>query len=479
MSNNLPNVILICSEDHGPHFGCHGDPNARTPFLDQLAAAGVRFDSHHTTCAICSPGRASLLTGLYPHQNGQINLATHQYGMYRPFANLVSILKEHGYRTGRIGKLHVLPEEAFPFDFVWRDPERISFQHRDVFKTAEVAGDFAANGSEPFLLYACFADAHLPELHQSYGVPENPLSGDDIQLPDFCPIDAPHIRDRLAGYYNCLERLDKGVELLVEAVRKQTGRETIVIFTTDHGQQFIRGKVTCYEGGLRVPLILNAPGRISAGLVRKELTSHVDILPTLLEMLGLPAQDNRPGRSLMPLANGRDVPWREHVVGQWTGWPGSWFPQRSIRDKRYKLIINYMPERDEAGARYYLPPGLWETSLTEADFAAAPEDLKQALQRAAQPPREELYDLHEDPQEIFNLAGEEALQSIQNHLRDTLAQWQTELDDRIADPEVLAALAEMHEHIERDFYPEGVGPPRKESTIPWDYGRWIDPGVPV
>ncbi|MDP6360809.1 MAG: sulfatase-like hydrolase/transferase, partial [Planctomycetota bacterium] len=136
MTDELPNVILICSEDHGPHFGCHGDPNARTPYLDQLATDGVRFDSHHTTCAICSPGRASLLTGLYPHQNGQINLATHQYGMYRPFANLVSILHEHGYRTGRIGKLHVLPEEAFPFDFVWRDPERISFQHRDVFKTA-------------------------------------------------------------------------------------------------------------------------------------------------------------------------------------------------------------------------------------------------------------------------------------------------------------------------------------------------------
>ena len=76
MLNEHPNVILICSEDHGPHFGCHGDPNARTPYLDRLAAAGVRFGSHHTTCAICSPGRASLLTGLYPHQNGQINLAT-------------------------------------------------------------------------------------------------------------------------------------------------------------------------------------------------------------------------------------------------------------------------------------------------------------------------------------------------------------------------------------------------------------------
>jgi hypothetical protein len=94
----------------------------------------------------------------------------------------------------------------------------------------------------------------------------------------------------------------------------------------------------------------------------------------------------------------------------------------------------------------------------------------------AKPPREELYD---DPQEIVNLAGEEAQQSTQKRLRGAAEQWQTELDDRSADPEVLAALTEMHERIARDFYPEGLGRPRKGATIPWDYGRWIDPGLPV
>ena len=138
-----------------------------------------------------------------------------------------------------------------------------------------------------------------------------------------------------------------------------------------------------------------------------------------------------------------------------------------------------LPCDQSAFDRYYLPPGLWETSLTEEDFVAASADLKQALQRAAKPPREELYDLHDDPQELVNLAEEEALQSTQNHLRSALVQWQTELDDRIADPEVLSALAEMHEQIARDFYPEGVGPPTKGAAIPWDYALWIDPGVPA
>jgi hypothetical protein len=138
-----------------------------------------------------------------------------------------------------------------------------------------------------------------------------------------------------------------------------------------------------------------------------------------------------------------------------------------------------MPEREEAGARYYLPPGLWETSLNEEDFAAAPEDLKKALQRAAKPPREELYDLHDDPQENINLAEEESMQSTGTSLRGALVQWQTELDDCIAAPEVLAALTEMHERIARDFYPEGGRGRPQGVTIPWDYGRWIDPGLPV
>ncbi len=480
-SNRQPNIVLVVSEDHGPHLGCYGDPNARTPTLDRLAAEGVRFDNHHTTCAICSPGRASILTGLYPHQNGQINLATHAYSMYRPFANLATLLKGTGYRTARLGKLHVLPEEAIPFDLVWNDREYISFQHRDVHTTAEVAGSFISEADEaddPFFLYTCFSDAHLPMLHQSFGVPETPLSGDEIQLPDFCPIDSPHMRDRLAAYYNCLERLDTGIALILDEIRRRTDRETILIFTVDHGQQFIRGKVTCYEGGLRVPLIIHAPERVSAGIVRDELTSHVDILPTVLDLLELPPLEERPGHSLAPLARGATLPWRDHVVGEWTGSAPHWYPQRSIRNDRYKLIVNLIPERTSRGAKAYMPPGAWESSLTEEDLAAAPPDLRQALKRSVHPPAEELYDLKEDPQELFNLADRPEMRSIQDGLRSALHQWQQEHDDRIADPEVLEALTRMHDEIARRHYPDGLGIPHDREAINWQYDQWLDPGVP-
>ena len=113
-----PNILLIVSEDNGPELGCYGDPYARTPNLDQLAAEGVRFNRAFVPQAGCSQSRASFLTGLYPHQHGQIGLATWGFRLYREDTpNLPRSLKAAGYRTGIIGKLHINPESAFPFDF--------------------------------------------------------------------------------------------------------------------------------------------------------------------------------------------------------------------------------------------------------------------------------------------------------------------------------------------------------------------------
>ena len=109
-----PNVLLIVSEDNGPELGCYGDPYARTPHLDRLAEEGVRFENAFVPYSVCSPSRAAFLTGLYPHQNGQIGLATHKFAMYREDTpNIVTLLKAAGYRTGLIGKLHVNPEHRF------------------------------------------------------------------------------------------------------------------------------------------------------------------------------------------------------------------------------------------------------------------------------------------------------------------------------------------------------------------------------
>ena len=112
-----PNILLIVSEDNGPELGCYGDPFARTPHLDRLASEGIRFDRAYVPQAGCSQSRASFLTGLYPHQHGQIGLATWGFRLYREDTpNLPQSLKAAGYRTGIVGKLHINPASAFPFD---------------------------------------------------------------------------------------------------------------------------------------------------------------------------------------------------------------------------------------------------------------------------------------------------------------------------------------------------------------------------
>ena len=133
-----PNVLLIISEDNGPELGCYGDPFAITPNLDRLAQQGVRFKTAYVTQSVCSPSRGSILTGLYPHQNGQIGLATHQFAMFKEWPTTYSLLKKAGYRTGMIGKLHVNPEETVEKWIDFRAIKGANFGKKNL-------GDYAKN----------------------------------------------------------------------------------------------------------------------------------------------------------------------------------------------------------------------------------------------------------------------------------------------------------------------------------------------
>ncbi|MCK5702173.1 MAG: sulfatase-like hydrolase/transferase, partial [Cyclobacteriaceae bacterium] len=112
-----PNILLIVSEDNGPDLGCYGNTNVYTPNLDRLSAEGVQFNNAFVTYSVCSPSRSTIFTGLYPHQNGQIGLATHKYRMYEGIKTLPVYLREAGYRSGCIGKVDVNPESEIPWDY--------------------------------------------------------------------------------------------------------------------------------------------------------------------------------------------------------------------------------------------------------------------------------------------------------------------------------------------------------------------------
>lgn len=444
-----PNVLLIVSEDNGPELGCYGDPYARTPHLDRLAAAGVRFANAFVPYSVCSPSRAAFLTGLFPHQNGQIGLATHKFAMYREDTpNIATLLKSAGYHTGLIGKLHVNPEKAFPFDFR-AIPDANFGRKKSVEDYAAAASRFFAEaGDKPFFLSVNYPDAHLPFLRQAGGRPGQPLAADDVKPMPWVGVDSPRLREQVANYYNCLARLDDGVGLLLDEL-KRTGREddTVVFYIGDHGAQFPRGKGTVYEGALRVPLIVRWPGGAKAGTVREELVSTIDILPTVLQAAGVDSPASLPGWPLQPLLAGESSPpWREYIFALTTGsFPRACFVQHSIRDARFKLISSPRPGTENHDASTYLDPShphFVVSGATSEEQIAAPPHVRVALERWSSPPRYELYDLKKDPNQWHNLAEEPQHARTLSRMIAALEDWQRQTRDPFLDPRNVDAFVE-------------------------------------
>jgi N-sulfoglucosamine sulfohydrolase len=431
-----PNILLIVSEDNGPELGCYGDPFVRTPQLDQLAAEGVRFERACVAQAGCSPSRASVLTGLYPHQHGQVGLATWGFRLYRDDTpNLVRSLKDAGYRTGLIGKLHVNPESAFPFDFS-RIPSG-NFERKNLGDYARYAATFFAAGDGPFFLSVNYPDAHGPWLRQVDGLPADPLDPEDVKpLPSF-GVDTPQLRKAIANHYNCMMRLDSLVgDLLAELERAGKADTTLVVYIGDHGADMLRGKRTCYEGGLRIPLIARWPGHARAGQVRTELVSTIDLVPTFLAVAGATPIAGLPGRSLVPLLAGEQPDWRTELFAEFHthAAASNFYPQRSVRTDRYKLIENLLPGEVNPGVEFTFR----EFDTAPAAIAAGAAEVRDAYRLMARPPRYELYDLETDPHEFRTLADDPDHRVTRDELAKALAAWRQETADPLLDPTVLA-----------------------------------------
>ncbi len=465
-----PNILLVVSEDNGPELGAYGDPHARTPVLDGLAREGVLFRNAYVPQAGCSQSRAALLTGLYPHQNGQIGLATWKFGLYRDDTpNIVRSLKEAGYRTGIIGKLHINPADAFPFDFV--EIPGANFQRKDLNAYAASAARFIAASDEPFFLSVNYPDAHRPFLRQAGGLPADPISADDVAPLPYIGLDSPTLRRDSANYHNSMSRLDSLVGGLLETLDKSgKSSETLVVYLGDHGADLLRGKRTCYEGGLRVPLIMRWPGQQAGGQIRDELVSTIDLAPTLLAAARAEPIPGLPGRSLEPLLAGRSTAWREHLFAEYHLHSNhNYYPQRSVRNRRYKLIQNLMPSTENPGHAFTIGRFVGEEEIARA-LSEAEEHIQLAYELMEKPPEYELYDLAADPFEFRNLAGHVAYREAFRGLQAVLLEWREETSDPFLNPSNVARLkAEIESTFKDGQYVRPAG---------WTYRDYLAPDVP-
>jgi N-sulfoglucosamine sulfohydrolase len=426
-----PNILLIVSEDNGQELGCYGEPYVQTPNLDQLASEGVLFKNAYVAQAGCSQCRASFLTGLYPHQNGQIGLATWKFRMYdENTPNIVRSLKKAGYRTGIIGKLHVNPESAFPFDF--SAISSANFDRKKLGDYAKEAKRFMTDGEAPFFLSVNYPDAHRPFTTQVGGLPKVPLTGNEVKPLSYFAIDNAELRQQTADYYNCMSRLDTLIgELLISLEETGKSENTIIVYFGDHGADLLRGKRTSYEGGTRIPLIVKWPGNAKENLVSNNLVTLIDLVPTLLEITGADPIPDLPGHSLLPLLQGKAPNWRKYLFTEYHIHSAhNYYPQRTVRDEHFKLIQNLMPGVENPG--YAFTNNRFFDGLMET-IQSAKEPVRSAYLNMEKPPAFELYDLQADPKELQNLADVPAYAHKLSRLQKELQAWRESTNDPLLD----------------------------------------------
>jgi N-sulfoglucosamine sulfohydrolase len=248
---------------------------------------------------------------------------------------------------------------------------------------------------------------------------------------------------------------------------------TMVIYLGDHGPDLARGKKTCYEGGVRVPLLVSFPGRLPQGKVDDHLVSTVDLLPTVLEAVGIDAPAGLPGKSLLPLLSGRTRVWRDYLFTEYTvHMPSVYYPSRTVRDARYKLIHSLLPQRPSPVYHHYLvrrqPP-----HLTPEDLLSAPAHIRRAYDLFRQPPELELYDLQKDPWEFNDLAADPGYAAVLKRLKKVLGRWREETNDPLRHPTILDQFSAEMDAVHNFERHEYTGVKYRRDGFEWAYPRYF------
>ena len=376
-SRRKPNFLFILADDHAGYvLGCDGNRMASTPNLDLFAAEGLRFAAHHCNSPVCTPSRQSFLTGQLPHAAGVTVLAT---ALARDKPTLAKQFQKAGYQTAVFGKMHfnrpaepglhgfdlmmtedvitkAWTDEVNPRPFPsgirtkpaqwrpFRDPARI-WLNADKLSMArydeETRGTYIArktiqyleeNRNRQFALWTSFQEPHSPF---DFPVEDRDLFlAGRFRVPRIGPEDAWQIpkgfrdlsdddkRGIAAAYYTSVAFLDRNVGRVLDALRRlRLEEDTFVVYMADHGYnlgQHGRFEKHCgYEPALRVPLIMRYPGRHHTGVVR-DLTEHIDVPATIVDVMGLDPLPVTHGQSLRPYLEGRRPQnRRDHIFSEY------------------------------------------------------------------------------------------------------------------------------------------------------------------
>jgi N-sulfoglucosamine sulfohydrolase len=450
-----PNILWITVEDMSPTLGCYGDDFARTPNLDAFANESVLYTNAFASSPVCSPSRSTLITGMHNASMGtnQMRSSNHIPTGVKGFP---SYLRKAGYYTSNNVKTDYncaennrLIEESWNLSSAeahWRD--RKSDQ-----PFFSVFNDMTTHQSRTMVWPYPVFQKHI----QSQLSKQETSNPEDVPLPAYYP-DTPVVRKTLARYYDCVSVMDKNVGRLLDQLEEDgLADDTIVFFYSDHGSGMPRHKRLLLDSGMRVALMVRFPKKYqhlapaAPGTRLDRLVSFVDFPPTVLNLTGQPIPDYMQG---IPFLGPDSETQRETVYGTRDRVDEVMEMARSVRDKQFLYVRNYMPHLS------YNQPSVFSdlgeirneiTRLAKTDLAALTP-----AQRAYAGPRkpvEEFYDCSADPDNIVNLLNGElnaAQQSSLQRLREAFTKTRQEIRD-------VGALSEsvMRDHVREENAPIG------------------------
>ena len=419
-----PNIIWLVSEDTSPDLACYGDPNARTPNLDRLAAEGVRFSNAFTSAPVCSASRSAFMTGMYQTTIGAHNHRSHRgdgFQLPEGVDVFTKYLRDAGYRIvcpkGRKTDFNFTPRVK-PYDsFAWDDMKKPG----------------------PFFAQIQFSLTHRGGAWRKAAAdPRFRADPAKVELPPYYP-DHPVARQDWADYIATINALDTQIGDTLKRLEADGLLENSVVFYFgDHGRPMVRGKQWLYEGGIRVPLIVRWPKHLPAGTVRDEMINAIDLAPTTLKLAGTDLPKHLQGRVFLGPDRAKE---RDAIFAARDRCDETVDRIRCVREKRFKYIRNFMPERPYTQSNRYKERAYPVLALMKELHAQGKLAPNPAQFMVPERPPEELYDLQEDPHEIHNLADSPAHAETLGRLRARLDQWLVATDDQGRFPESAAALA--------------------------------------
>ena len=410
-----PNIVLIHSHDTGrciEPLGYH----VRTPALMRLAQEGVNFRKAFCVAPMCSPARAGLMTGQMPQRCGMTGLAHRGFALNDHRHHLCYTLKAYGYFTALVGVQHLA-----------RDARVLGYDHLAALGTAppdhppgtvldapeaeavvQAACEFLRSPpKQPFFLSLGFFETHRP-------FPQaDPLNADGAG--EALATDESDTRRDMAGFHASLEILDEGIGAVLDCLAAAGLKDdTLIIFTSDHGPPFPGMKCTLSDLGLGVALIMSGPGGFDAGLELDAQVSHLDLFPTLCDLLDLPFPHWLQGKSLLPLLQGKTGRLHEALYAE-INFHAAWEPQRSLRNERWKYIRRFDARR--------------EPVLCNVEDSPSKSRWMESGWPALELAQERLHDLMVDPSEKVNLAPDPAHAAVLEDMRRGLERWMEASND--------------------------------------------------